>query len=144
MKSKAIERGLEALREEIEDNYKGIGLINLFGEVEEGYETDEVELLNEETTKEQLIELNQITDKSIIDFIKQISSNQSEMDICLKLYNFINTPKHNKNYKNSYVKKIFNNIVNKNKHLIVKEQIQLTADTLNISFYAVRNHIYKK
>ncbi len=121
----------------------GRGLSALLGKVDKAY--------NESMpiTDKQKDELSEIEDKTIIEFIDKLADNNFDnMEICLKLYSFLEkkipTKKKNKNYKNSYVISKFNDIKDANKGLKIKDYIQLTANELQISINAVRNHIYKK
>lgn len=100
-------------------------------------------------TKEQTKQLNSIQDTNVKEFIKELAkSDYEKMEISLQIYSFLEkhftAPPKQKNHTRAYVLKIFNEIENNYTELTKKEHIQLTADKLNITFNAIKNHIYRK
>lgn len=134
MSTKALGRGLKEFER----------FLDATDDENRDYETQKKPITNEQIKKLKLIK-----DLSIRKFIeKKANDDFNSMEICLGMYEFLKEyfakPPKSKNYKNDQVIHKFNEISSHNKELKVKECIQLTAHSLNITIYAVRNHIYKK
>lgn len=134
----------------------GRGLKELLDEIDEAYEDYDnkphcgcEDKLFLTVTKEQTKDLNSIQDTNIKEFIKELAkSDYEKMEISLQMYSFLKkhftSPPKQINHKRAYVLEIFNEVENDYPELPKKEHIKLTADKLNITFNAVKNHIYRK
>jgi REP element-mobilizing transposase RayT len=101
------------------------------------------------TTREQKERLESIQNKDIKKFVKELAKNNGErMEVALQMFDFLHklftSPPKRKNHKRAYVIEVFKKVEKEHPTLTKKECIQHTATKLDITYNAVKSHIYRK